>query len=90
MQKIIKRYVCRVPVLTPTNHLFLKTDLLQLDEVFNLQIFMLMQSTLTGFDVNHKSFTPVCSVYSDGTRFSKQISFVIKTLKTKRGQNCLR
>ena len=36
--KRIVRYVCRVPALTPTNPLFVKTGLLNLNDVFKLQV----------------------------------------------------
>ena len=49
MQKIIVRYVCHVPALTPTNSLFTKTGFLKLKEVLDLQICKLMQNTIRGF-----------------------------------------
>ena len=52
---IVCRYVCRVPDLTPTNQLFVKTGLLKLNDVFKLQVSKLMQNSITGFDVEHKS-----------------------------------
>ena len=57
MLNIFVRYVCHVLVLTPTNTLLLKTGLLQLNYAFDLQICTMMQSTLTGFDVDHSNLT---------------------------------
>ena len=34
--------------------------------------------SLTGFDIDHSSFIPVCSVHSQGTRFSKKLNFIIE------------
>ena len=56
MQKRIVRYVCRVPALTLTNPLFVKTGLLKLNDVFKLQVCKLMQNSMTGFVVDHISF----------------------------------
>ena len=63
------RYVCYEPALTLTNPL--KTGLLKLNDVFNLQVCKLMQNSMTGFDVEHKSFTLASSLHSPNTRFSK-------------------
>ena len=71
MQKRMVRYVCCVPALTPTNPLFVKTGLLKLNDAFILQVCELMQNSLTGFDVEHKSFTFASSLHSHNTRFSK-------------------
>ena len=72
MQKRIVRYVCRVPALISTNPLFVKTGLLKLNDVFKLQVCKLMQNSMTGFDVEHKSFTLASSLHSHNTRFSKK------------------
>ena len=83
MQKRIVRYVCRVPALTTTNPLFVKTGLLKLNDVFKLQVCKLMQNSMTGFDVEHKSFTlasSVCShnigVGSTAHFFSQIVNFI--------------
>ena len=68
-------YVCRVPALAQTNPLFVKAGLLKLNEVFKLQICKLMQNSMTGFNVEHKSFTLAGSLHSYNTRFSKKIKF---------------
>ena len=46
MPKRIVRYVFRVPALTPTNPLFIKTGFLKLNEVLDLKICKLMQNTI--------------------------------------------
>ena len=71
MQKRIVRYVCCVPALTSTNSLFVKTGILKLNEIFNLQVCKLMLNTLRGFEVDHSCFTPVSMVHSHNTRHSK-------------------
>ena len=78
MQKRIVRYVCYVPALTPTKPLFVKIGLLKLNDVFKLQVCKLIQNNMTGFDVEHKSFTLTSSLHSHNTRFSKKINFITK------------
>ena len=51
--------------------------------VFDLQVYKLMKSTLTEFDVNQSSFTTNCSVYLHGLRFSNNLNFVIEKPWTK-------
>ena len=46
-----------------------------------------MQPTLTEYDVDHYSFTPV---YSHNTRFSKNLNFVIEKPRSGLGQTSLR
>ena len=87
MQKRIVRYVCRVPALTPTNPLFEKTGLLKLNDVFKLQVCKLMQNSMTGFDVEHKSFTLVSSLHSHNTRFSKKLNLITERPRTRLGLN---
>ena len=87
MQKRIVRYVCRVPALTPTNSLFLKTGILKFNEVFNLQVCKLMLNTLRGFEVDHSCFTPVSMVHTHYTRHSKNNNFVIERPRTQLGLN---
>ena len=70
MQKIIVRYVCCVLAVIPKNPLFLKTGLLKLNDIFDLQVCKQMLSNFTWYDVDHSSFTPVYSVHSHDTRFS--------------------
>ena len=76
---IVCRYVCRVPDLTPTNQLFVKTGLLKLNDVFKLQVCKLMQNSMTGFYVEHKSFTLASSLHSHNIKFSKKFNFIIGT-----------
>ena len=84
------RYVCRVPALTPTNPLFIKTGFLKLNEVLDLQICKLMQNTISGFEVDHKCFTPVSSIHSHNTRFSKKSNFVLERPRTLLGLSSFR
>ena len=67
--KNMVRYVCRVPALTPTNPLFVKTGLLKLNKVFKLQVSKLKQNSITRFDIEHKSFTLASSFHSHNTKF---------------------
>ena len=90
MQKRIVRYVCRVPVLTPTNPLFVKTGLLKLIDVFKLQVCKLMKNNMTGFHVGHKSFTLACTLHSLNTWFSKKLNFITERLRTRLGLNSFR
>ena len=90
MQKRIVRYVCRVPALTPSNPLFVKTGLLKLNDVFKLQVCKLMQNSMTGFDVEHKSFTLTSSLHSHNTRFSKKLNFITERPRTRLGLNSFR
>ena len=83
MQKLIVRRVCRVPVLIPYNTMFLKTDLLTLNEVFDLQVCKLMQHALAGFNVDHSNFTPVYLVHLYCTIILKRLNFVIKISRTR-------
>ena len=46
-----------MPALTLTNQLFMKTGLLKLNGALKLQICKLMKNSMTGFDVEHISFT---------------------------------
>ena len=55
--KKIVRFVFRVPALTQTNPLFVKTGLLKLNDMFKLQVCKLMQISMTGFDVEHKVYS---------------------------------
>ena len=82
--KTVVRCVFCVPVLTPTSSLFIKVGLLKLNELFELQILKLMQPYLTGFDVNHISFTTSCLVHLHGTVFSyNQIENIVPCKWTK-------
>ena len=56
MQKRVIRYVCRVPALTTTNHLFKKTYTLKLNNVYKLKICKLLRNTITGFDVSKAQY----------------------------------
>ena len=90
MQKRIVRYVCRVPALTSTNSLFVKTGILKLNEIFNLQVCKLMLNTLRGFEVDHSCFTPISIVHSHNTRHSKNNNFVVERPRTRLGLNSFR
>ena len=90
MQKRVVRYVCRVPALTPTNPLFIKTGFLKLNEVLKLQICKLMQNTIRGFEVDHNCFTPVSSLHSHNTRFSKKSNFILERPRTLLGLSSFR
>ena len=90
MQKRIVRYVCRVPALTPTNPLFVKTGLLKLIDVFKLQLCILMKNNMPGFHVGHKSFTLACTLHSLNTWFSKKLNFITERLRTRLGLNSFR
>ena len=50
MEKRVTRYVCCVPALTTTKPFFLTTDMLKLNDVYNLQICKLMGNTEFGVD----------------------------------------
>ena len=69
MQKRNVKYVCRVPALTLTNPLFVKTGILKFNDVFNLQICKLMLNTLREFEVNQSFITPVDIVHTRNTRY---------------------
>ena len=90
MQKRVIRYVCRVPALTTTNPLFLKTGVLKLNDVYKLQICKLMRNTITGFDVDHNRFTLASSAHSHNTRFSKKMNFITERPRTRLGLNCFK
>ena len=90
MQKRVVRYVCRVPALTPTNSLFVKTGILKCNEVFKLQVCKLMLNTLRGFEVDHSCFTPVSMVHAHNTRHSKNNNFVVERPRTGLGLNSFR
>ena len=72
-----------MPALTPTNQLFVKTGLLKLNDVFKLQVYKLIQNSMTGFHVDHKSFTLASSLHSHNTRFSKKLNFVTERPRTR-------
>ena len=88
IQKIVIRYVCRLPALTTTKPLFKKTGVLKLNDVYKLQICKLMCNTITGFDVEHNRFTLASSVHSHNTIFSKKINFITGRTRTRLGLNC--
>ena len=90
LQKRIVRYVCGVLALTRTNQLFLKTGLLKLNDVFKLQVCILMQNSMTGFDVKNKSFTFASSLYSKNTSFFRKLSFITERRGTRLGPNSFR
>ena len=90
MQKRVIRYVCRVPALTTTNPLFIKTGVLKLNDVYRLQICKLMRNTITGFDVDHNRFTLASSAHSHNTRFSKKKNFITERPRTRLGLNCFK
>ena len=87
MQKRIVRYVCHLPALTPTSPLFVKNGLLKLNYVLKLQVCKLMQNSITGFYVEHKSFTLAISLYSHIKTFSKKLNFIIGRPRTRLGLN---
>ena len=64
--------------LNPANPLFLKLGLQKLEEMFDLQFYKFIQTTLAGFDINHSSFTPVNLIYSHCLKISKRLHFVMK------------
>ena len=90
MQKRIVRYVCHVPALSPTNPLFVKTGLLKLNDVLKLQVCKFIQNSITGFDVEHKSFTLTSSLHLHYTRFSKKLNFITERHRTRLGLNFFR
>ena len=49
-----------------------------------------MQKSMTGFDVEYKSFTLASSLHSHKTRFSKKINFITERRKTILGLNSFR
>ena len=49
-----------------------------------------MQNSITGFDVEHKSFTLTGSLHLHNTRFSKKINFITKRPRTRLGLNSFR
>ena len=64
--------------MTPTNPLFLKTGLLKLNEMFDSQVCKLMQCTMTLFNVDHSSCTPVYLVHLHGKKISKGFNFEVE------------
>ena len=76
--------------LTLTDQLFIKTGFLKLNEVLDLQICKLMQSTIRGCEVDHNCFTPVSSIHSHYTEFSKKSIFVLKRCRALLGLNSFR
>ena len=83
-------YVCRVPALTITNPLLLKTGLLKLNEMLDLQVCKLMQNNLSGLDVDYSSFTPVYSVQLHDTRFSRKLNYISERPRARLGQTSFR
>ena len=55
-----------------------------------MQICKLMKNTIGRFEIDHKYFTPVSSIHSHYTRFSKKSNFVLERPKTLLGLNSFR
>ena len=55
--------------------------MLKLNDVYKLQICKLMRNTMTGFDVDHNTFTLASSAHSHNTRFSKKKILLLKDLE---------
>ena len=49
-----------------------------------------MQNSMTGFGVEHKSFTLAISLHSHNKRFSKKLNFITERPKTRLGLNSFR
>ena len=75
VQKKIARCVYCVSALTPTNFWYVKTGILKLNEVFNLQVPKLMLNTFRGFEIEHSGFTPVSMVHTHKNRHSKKKNY---------------
>ena len=49
-----------------------------------------MQNSMTGFDVEHKTFTLTSSLHSHNTRFSEKLNFISERPRTRLGLNYFR
>ena len=66
--------------------MFVKTNLLNLNDLFKLQISKLEQNKMTRFDVEHKSFTYASSF----THYKNLKKIVTERLRTRLGLNSFR